>query len=200
MTILKNVKLGEIARILNGIADTKQLEHVNNRSAIRYKFIQPNNLGVFNDIQDTLEIKRQTPLNGSYFIKNNDIIIKRLNPDVATLITDDILNTTFSSNLFVIRVFKEYYPAYIACLLETQGMAWLNSNIVGSVAAIKSISTKSLAALAIPIIEYEKQEIIGHMWLLYKRRKKLLGDLMVEDQRLMAAIIKDITASAKEEK
>ncbi|PKM78350.1 MAG: hypothetical protein CVU90_02280 [Firmicutes bacterium HGW-Firmicutes-15] len=197
--ILENVKLGEISRILNGVADTKQHEHVNNMSAITYKFIQPNNLGVFNDIENTLEIKRQTPVDDSYIIRNNDIIIKRLNPDVATLITDDILNTTFSSNLFVIRVFKGYYPAYIACLLETQGMAWLNSNIVGSVAAIKSISTKSLAALDIPIIKYEKQEIIGHMWLLYKRRKKLLGDLIDEDQRLMAALINSITTSTKEE-
>lgn len=199
MTTLKNVKLGEIAHVLNGIPDTKQLELINNVSTITYKFIQPNHLGVFNDIQNTLEIKRQTPVDDSYFIRKNDIILKRLNPDVATLIIDDILNTTFSSNLFVIRVFKDYYPAYIACLLETNGMAWLNSNIVGSVAAIKSISTKSLSALNIPAIEYEKQKLIGQMWLLYKKRKKLLGELIAEDQRLIAALINSITASAKEE-
>ena len=199
VTESKNVKLGEIANILNGIPDSKQLDLVNNASAITYSFIQPNHLGIFNDIQNTLKIKRQTPVDDSYFIRKNDILLKRLNPDTATLISDDISNTTFSSNLFVIRVFKDYFPAYIACLLESHGIVWLNSNIVGSLAAIKSISTKALAALDIPAIEYEKQKTIGQMWLLYKKRKQLLGDLIAEDQRLMAAIINSITAGAKEE-
>ncbi|MHB1420955.1 MAG: restriction endonuclease subunit S domain-containing protein [Bacillota bacterium] len=199
MTASKNVKLGEIANILNGVPDTKQFELVNNASAITYNFIQPNHLGIFNDIQSTSEIKRQTPVDDSYFIRKNDILLKRLNPDTATLIGEDILNTTFSSNLFVIRVFKNYFQAYIACLLENQGMTWLNSNIVGSVSAIKSISTKALAELDIPAIDYEKQKAIGQMWLLYKKRKQLLGDLIAEDQRLMAAVINSITVSAKEE-
>ncbi len=192
MTASKNVKLGEIANILNGVPDSK-LELVNNASEITYNFIQPNHLGAFNDIQGTSEIKRQIPVDDRYFIRKNDILLKRLNPDTATLISEDISNTTFSSNLFVIRVFKDYFPAYIACLLENQGMAWLNSNIVGSVAAIKSISTKALAVLDIPAIEYEKQKAIGQMWLLYKKRKQLLGDLISEDQRLMAAVINSIS-------
>ncbi|MEW6536950.1 MAG: hypothetical protein AB1454_15170, partial [Candidatus Auribacterota bacterium] len=171
MTALKNVKLGEIAGILNGLPDTKL---VNNADAITYNFIQPNHLGIFNDIQSTSEIKRQTPVDDNYFIRKNDILLKRLNPDIATLVSEDISNTTFSSNLFVIRVFKDYYPAYIACLLENRGAAWLNSNIVGSVAAIKSISVKTLAALDIPAIEYEKQKAIGRIWMLHKKRKKLL--------------------------
>ncbi|MEW6173999.1 MAG: hypothetical protein AB1510_13225 [Bacillota bacterium] len=195
MTALKNVKLGEIAGILNGLPDTKL---VNNADAITYNFIQPNHLGIFNDIQSTSEIKRQTPVDDNYFIRKNDILLKRLNPDIATLVSEDISNTTFSSNLFVIRVFKDYYPAYIACLLENRGVAWLNSNIVGSVAAIKSISVKTLAALDIPAIEYEKQKAIGRIWMLHKKRKKLLGDLIAENQKLMAAVINNITASAKE--
>lgn len=195
MTALKNVKLGEIAGILNGLPDTKL---INNANAITYNFIQPNHLGIFNDIQSTSEIKRQTPVDDNYFIRKNDILLKRLNPDIATLVSEDISNTTFSSNLFVIRVFKDYYPAYIACLLENRGVAWLNSNIVGSVAAIKSISVKTLAALDIPAIEYEKQKAIGQIWMLHKKRKKLLGDLIAENQRLMAAIVNNITASAKE--
>jgi hypothetical protein len=200
VTALKNVELGQIADILNGLPDSRQHELVNNASAITYNFIQPNHLGIFNNIQSTSEIKRQTPVDDSYLIRKNDILLKRLNPDTATLISEDISNTTFSSNLFVIRVFKDYFPAYIACLLENQGMVWLNSNIVGSVAAIKSISIKALAVLAIPAIEHEKQIAIGQMWLLYKKRKQLLSNLIAEDQRLMAAIINNITASAKEKK
>ncbi|OPY55822.1 MAG: hypothetical protein A4E55_02410 [Pelotomaculum sp. PtaU1.Bin035] len=199
MTARKNVKLGEIAIILNGLPDAKQHELVYKASLITYNFIQPNHLGFFNDMHITAEIKRQTPVDDSYFIRENDILLKRLNPDIATLISKDMPDTTFSSNLFVIRLFEEYHPAYIACLLENQGMAWLNSNITGAVAAIKSISTKALKALDIPAIEYGKQKAIGRMWLLHKKRIQLLNSLAVEDQRLMAAVIKSVTANTGEE-
>gem|GEM_PF-729792 len=200
MAASKNAKLGEIADILNGLPDSRQHELVNNAGAITYNFIQPNHLGIFNDIQSASEIKRQTPVDDSYFIRKNDILLKRLNPDTATLISDDMPNTTFSSNLFVIRVFKDYHPAYIACLLENQGIARLNGNITGSVAAIKSLSAKALATLDIPAVEYEKQKILGQMWLLHKRRKKLLDDLIAEEQRFVAAVTNNITASAREDK
>jgi len=199
VTALKNVKLGKIANILNGLPDARQHELVYNVSSITYNFIQPNHLGAFNDIHRASEIKRQTPVSDGYLIRKNDIILKRLNPDAATLVREDIPDTTFSSNLIVIRVFKEYFPAYIACLLENQGIAWLNGNIVGSVAAVKSISMKALAALDIPAIEYEKQMALGQMWLLHKKRKRLLGDLIAADQRLMAAVINSVTADTREE-
>ncbi len=194
----RKVKLGEIAGILNGVPD-KQHEPVNNTGTITYNLIQPNHIGALNDIQNTIEIQRQTPIDESYFLRQNDILLKRLNPDTATLIKGDLLNTTFSSNLFVIRVLEGYYPAYIACLLENQGIAWLNGNIVGSVAAIKSISIKALAALDIPVIEYKKQQAIGQMWLLAKRRKRLLSGLIAEDQRLLTAVISSIAAGTREE-
>lgn len=199
MTTPRKVKLEKIANILNGVPDARLPGKANTTGTITYNFIQPNHLGIFNDIQSTSEIKRHTFVDNSHFVRKNDILLKRLNPDMATLIIEDMSNTVFSSNLFVIRVFKDYCPAYIACLLENQGMIWLNSNIVGSVAAIKSISAKSLAALDIPAIGYDQQKAIGQMWLLHKKRKKLLGNMLEEDQRLLAAVINSITARAKEE-
>jgi restriction endonuclease S subunit len=199
VTQFKNVKLGDIADILNGLPDAKQLELAENAGATTYSFIQPNHLGIFNDIQDALEIKRQTPVDDSYLIRRNDILLKRLNPDMATLINEDVSNTTFSSNLFVIRVINDYYPAYIACMLENQGISWLNSNIVGSLAAIKSISIKALAELKVPAIEQEKQKAIGQLWLLHKKRKKLLNDFITEDRMLMSALTRSVATSAEEE-
>jgi hypothetical protein len=196
---LKKIKLGEIADILPGVPDARQFEKGSNTGLTAHNFIQPNHLGAFNDIHSTSEIKRSTSANDRYFVRKNDILLKRLNPDMATLITEEMSNTVFSSNLFVIRVIKDCYPAYIACLLENQGMTWLNSNIVGSLAAIKSLSAKSLAELDIPAIDCDKQKAIGQMWLLYKKRKKLLESMIVADQRLMTALINSTTADAKEE-
>lgn len=193
MTALKSVKLGKIADILNGIPDSKKFKPVNNVNTITYKFIQPKHLGIFNDIHSVSEINRTIPVDDNYYIRKNDILLKRLNPDMATLISEDILNATFSSNLFLIRVTKDYYPSYIACLLENHGIAWLNTNIVGSAAPIKSISLKALAELDIPVIDYNKQKAIGQMWLLCKKRKQLVINLISEDQRLMAIAIKSVT-------
>jgi hypothetical protein len=58
---------------------------------------------------------------------------------------------------------------------------------------------QSLTALDIPAIEYAQQMALGRMWLLHKQRKRLLSDLMAEDQRLMAAVIKSVTADTREE-
>ncbi|MEW5953438.1 MAG: hypothetical protein AB1815_06805 [Bacillota bacterium] len=193
MAAPRKVKLEKIANIFNGVPDAKLAEKACAAGVITYNFIQPNQLGIFNDIHNTSEIKRQTSIDDNYFVRKNDIVLKRLNPDIATLIIEDLSNTVVSSNLFIIRVSKDYCPAYIACLLENQGMTWLNSNIVGSVAAIKSISAKSLAMLDIPAIDYGKQKAIGEIWLLHKKRKKLLGNLIEEDKRLMAAVINSIT-------
>lgn len=193
------MKLGKIADILNGLPDAGQHELVYKASFLTYNFIQPNHLGIFNEIHSASAIKRQTPVSDGYFIRKNDIILKRLNPDAATLVRGDVPHTTFSSNLIVIRVRQEYFPAYIACLLENQGIACLNGNIVGSAAAVKSISVKALAALDIPNIAYEKQMAVGQIWLLHKKRKQLLGDLIAADQRLMAAVIKSVTADTGEE-
>jgi len=196
----KRIKLGEIAVILNGIPDQKQDLIKNDANTVTHSLIQPNHLGAFNNIEGVSKIRRQNPVGENYLIHNGDILLKRLNPDNVTLVHITLLNTTFSSNLFVVRIKKDYYPAYIACLLEKQGMAWLNSNIVGSITAVRSISIKSLAELKIPQIDLEKQKVIGNMWLLHKTRQKLLNDLKTEDQRLMTAVMNSITSVAEEEK
>jgi hypothetical protein len=199
VTTTRKVKLKEIANILNGMPDTRLPEKAKAVGALRYNFIQPNHLGIFNDIHSVSEIRRYVSVDENYFVRKNDILLKRLNPDIATLIMEDMINTVFSSNLFVIRVRNDYCPAYIACLLESHGLNWLNSNIVGSVAAIRSVSAKSLADLDISSIEYDKQKAIGRMWLLYKKRRKLLANMIEEDQRLMVAIINSIAVGTKEE-
>ena len=196
----KRVKLGEIALILNGIPDQKQDLIKNEAKTVTHNLLQPNHLGAFNNIQGVSLIRRQNSVDETYIIHKNDILLKRLNPDNVILVDNSIQNTTFSSNLFVVRVKEEYYPAYIACLLEKQGMACLNSNIVGSVTAVRSISIKALAELEIPNIDIQKQKSIGNMWLLHKKRQKLLNDLKAEDQRLMTAVISSITSGAEEEK
>ena len=77
-TIKKCELFGDIADILNGLPDTRQFELAEKAGATTYGFIQPNHLGVFNDIQDALEIKRQTPVDDSYLIRRNDILLKHL--------------------------------------------------------------------------------------------------------------------------
>lgn len=200
MSQIKKVKLGRIAEIINGLPDPRQPESDGRIDYIKYKYIQPNHLGVFNDIQGFSEIRRISPIDDNYILRENDILIKRLNPDHVTLVSSDLPATTFSNNLFVIRVLGGHVPAYIACVLESQGIAWLSGNIVGSVSAIKSISAKGLAALTIPAVSYQKQTAIGRLWRLAKRRRQLLTGMIAEDQRLLAAVINNLQDQIEEEK
>lgn len=188
----KKVKLGEIAEIINGVADYPQHEKNHMESPVTYNYIQPKHLGDFNDIIATSKIVKPAPVASSCLVRKNDILLKRLNSDVVALIEEELSDTIVSNNLFVIRVSQKFFPAYIACFLETHSLAGLNFNVVGSLSAIKSISAKALALLDIPAIEYEKQEIIGNLWLLCKKRKQLLDSLMAADELLMAAVINKV--------
>lgn len=198
MATSKHVKLGKIAEIINGIPDAKQTIIESEENYITYNFIQPNHLGLYNNIQGFSEIKKQNLIADDYFLRIDDILLKRLNPDNSVVIDQTLSNTVFSSNLFVIRVQDNYNPAYIASVLENS--SWENSNLVGSASTIRSISLKTLAELDIPDVDYEKQKAIGQIWLLHKKRQKLLDDFKAEDQRLITAVISSITSSTKEEK
>jgi len=188
----KAEKLGDIAQIFNGVLESVDAkEFPSDSQFFRYELIQPTHLGLFNNIHNSSVTARSSPLPPDYFLHKNDILVKRLNPDIVVLAEKDLPHTTFSGNLFVIRVSSDHYcPAYLACLLENQGFSGRTGNIVGSIAAIKSISAKSLAGLIIPFAEYEKQKLIGEIWLLSKKRRKLLSQLIEEDRRLIAGMLK----------
>jgi len=198
MATSKHVKLGKIAEIINGIPDAKQTSIDSEENSVTYNFIQPNHLGLYNNIQGFSEIKRQNTIADDYLLRIDDILLKRLNPDNSVVIDQTLSNTVFSSNLFVIRIQDNYNPAYIASVLENS--SWENSNLVGSASTIRSISLKTLAELDIPNIDYEKQKAIGQIWLLHKKRQRLLDDFKAEDHRLIATIISSIISGTKEEK
>jgi len=190
MTSGKHFKLGELADIINGIPDVKPAVDTESPS-ITYNLIQPNHLGPYNNIQGYSELKRSNSVNDGYLLRVDDILLKRLNPDNTVIIDAAPANTTFSSNLFVIRVRDNYYAPYIAAFLEN--LTWLNSNLVGSFSAIRSTSLKALAELDIPDIDYEKQQAVGHLWLLHKKRQRLLEDFKTQDQQLFTAVMNSIT-------
>jgi len=191
MTGGKHIKLGQLADIINGIPDVKPAAYTTSPS-ITYNLIQPNHLGPYNNIQGYSVLKRPVPVNHNYLLRTGDILLKRLNPDNAVIVDTAPAQTIFSSNLFVIRVRDNYYAPYIASFLES--LTWLNSNLVGSFSAIRSVSLKTLAELDIPDIAYERQQAVGHLWLLHKKRQRLLEDFKTQDQQLFTAVMNSITS------
>ena len=191
-------KLGAIARIMSGFPDKnldRQRQIVN---GIKYSFVQPNHLGDYNNIKQCTTIISSRVISEGYFLRPQDILVKRLNPDSPTLISQEFKNTIFSSNLFLIRVADQYAPTYIAAILEHYNQMWQNSNTIGKVTVPNTISQKALAGIEVVKLPWAEQNKIGAIWIMMKHRKKLLHDLLDEDAKLLLAILSNLNTKKKE--
>lgn len=197
-TSYQKTKLGAIARIMSGLPDKNPDRQRQIANGITYSFVQPNHLGDYNNIKKCTTIISSRIISEGYFLRPRDILVKRLNPDSPTLINQELKNTTFSSNLFLIRVTDQYAPAYIAAVLEHYSQMWQRSNTIGKRNAINTISQKVLAEIDVTALPWAEQEKIGEIWLMMKGRKKLLHTLLEEDTKLLLAIVSNLNAKTKE--
>ena len=60
--------------------------------------------------------------------------------------------------------------------------------MTGSAAAIKAISIKKLAGITVPIIPLSDQRKVGELWKLSRKRKQLLNEYIVENDRLVSML------------
>jgi len=65
-------------------------------------------------------------------------------------------------------------------------------HLSGTAAIIKAISAKKLAEIVIPIPPIRTQQILGQLWMLEKRHRKLLIDYVTESERFFSAIAERI--------
>ena len=61
-------------------------------------------------------------------------------------------------------------------------------HVTGSAAAIKAISIKKLAGITVPIIPLSDQRKVGELWKLSRKRKQLLNEYIVENDRLVSML------------
>lgn len=97
-----------------------------------------------------------------YLIKPNDIILKRITPTYVNYIDAIGSDIYAGNNLIVISVCNEFYPKYVALILNEKIQEFSELKSVGAV--MKSLSRSDLEDFTIPNIEYDKQVVLGNYW------------------------------------
>ncbi len=190
-------KLSDIANIIAGVHEDKYAPENN---SIEYCYIQPNHLLEDGSIQSATTILKKEKIQPNQLVRNGDVLIKRLNHNMALVVSNITKPTIVSINLFIIRPNKEVVPEYLACLLERAGVLSQIEHISGTSASIKAISAKKLADVRIPIIPIEKQKALGQIWYLTKQKKKLLQNYMQESENFLSAIVDKLITAKQEER
>ena len=175
-------RLGDVAEIMAGLTG------FSDKGKYRYNVVQPNSFtdtGLMNeaDVQ-----RRGDELADKQLLSVGDILVKRLNPSFVHVVTLESVGMVASQNILVVRPGAEIAPDYLGYLLEQKEILGHVEHVTGSAAAIKAISIKKLAGITVPIIPLSDQRKVGELWKLSRKRKQLLNEYIVENDRLVSML------------
>ena len=175
-------RLGDVAEIMAGLTG------FSDKGKYRYNVVQPNSFtdtGLMNeaDVQ-----RRGDELADKQLLSVGDILVKRLNPSFVHVVTLESVGMVASQNILVVRPSAEIDPDYLGYLLEQKEILGHVEHVTGSAAAIKAISIKKLAGITVPIIPLSDQRKVGELWKLSRKRKQLLNEYIVENDRLVSML------------
>lgn len=179
--------LCDVTTIITGITEEGE-----QAGSIRYFCFQPNSFNELGEVAPLQTILRKESVKDEQLVHMGDVLVKRLNHNFPFLAQEDLPETVISTNLFIVRPESCIYPAYLAFLLGQVGALMQIQHLSGSTSGIKAISVKMLAEVTVPIVPIEKQKLLGDLWLLTRRRKKLLSEYTAEGNRLLSAVADQI--------
>lgn len=179
-------RLGDVAEIMAGLTG------FSDKGKYRYNVVQPNSFtdtGLMNeaDVQ-----RRGDELADKQLLSVGDILVKRLNPSFVHVVTLESVGMVASQNILVVRPGAEIDPDYLGYLLEQKEILGQVEHVTGSAAAIKAVSVKKLAGITIPVISLAEQRKVGAIWKLSRKRKQLLNEYMIENDRLVSLLASKI--------
>ena len=151
-------QLGEVAEVMTGMAG------FGTGGEYRYKVVQPNNFSDTGIMGMVEQQKRNDEISEKQRLMIGDILVKRLNPSFVHVVALESVGMVASQNLLVVRPVGEVDPYYLGYLLEQKEILGQIEHVTGSAAAIKAISVKKLAAIAIPIVPIAEQRKVGEIW------------------------------------
>ena len=186
MVISAEKRLGDIAEIMAGIPG------FTDKGKFKYKVVQPNSFTDTGEMNAVEVQKRDDEISERQLLTSGDILVKRLNPSFVHVVTIESVGMAVSQNLLVVRPGNEVDPYYLGYLLEQKEILGQVEHVTGSAAAIKAVSVKKLAGIAIPVIPLPAQREVGAIWKLSRKRKQLLNEYMAENDRLVSLLASQI--------
>jgi len=179
--------LGEIAEIIAGIPEGKK----KGDKEYKYFCIQPSHLNDNNELLKFDVVYRAKPINEKALVKKEDILIKRLSPSYINLVMGNYKNAYVTSNIMIVRCNEKIISDYLAAILEVQGLKTLKHHTKRGV-TLQTISKKELSLIEIPLPDLQTQKILGEIWLLNKRKQKLLNDLAIKENDFIHSLFNTI--------
>lgn len=179
-------RLGDITEIMAGIPG------FTDKGKFKYKVVQPNSFTDTGEMNAVEVQKRDDEISERQLLTSGDILVKRLNPSFVHVVTIESVGMAVSQNLLVVRPGNEVDPYYLGYLLEQKEILGQVEHVTGSAAAIKAVSVKKLAGIAIPVIPIPEQRKVGAIWKLSRKRKQLLNEYMTENDRLVSLLASQI--------
>lgn len=180
---VQEIKLNDVAEIITGVAINKNFE-----GPYHYFYYQPNSFLESGEVVELPSITRNEPVTERQLLRIGDVLVKRLNPNFPFFVSELSGDSIVSTNLYIIRGKPGIVPEYLAFLFEQSSVLAQISQFFGASSAIKAISAKKLMDISIPLLPFEKQDLVGKWWVLVKKRKKLLSDYITEFDKLTTAI------------
>lgn len=186
--------LGTMAEILAGVTGLGE------DGTFPFKVIQPNSFSELGTLEPLETQFRKDDVNQKLTLRAGDILVKRLNPSYVYVVSGNEAGAVASQNLLIVRPGPDVFPLFLACLLEQKEIIGQVEHVSGTSAAIKAISQKKLAEIAIPVIPMAEQKRLGEIWRLSRKRKALLREYITESDRLVAMAVSKIAIGGGEEK
>ena len=172
MLVTEKMRLGNIAEILAGITGFVE------KGQYCYKVVQPNS---FTDTGTMCSVEiqnRNDIITPKQLLVSGDILLKRLNPSFVYVVSSESAGMVPSQNLLVVRPGKSVDPFYLGYLLEQKEILGHVEHVTGSAAA----------GITVPIIPLSDQRKVGELWKLSRKRKQLLNEYIVENDRLVSML------------
>ncbi len=179
--------LSDIAEIIAGIPEEKK----KGSKGYKYFCIQPSHLNDNNKLSEFDLVDRAKPINEKALVKKRDILIKRLSPSSINLVMDNYKNAYVTSNIIIVRGNEKIISDYLAAILEVQRLRTLKHHTKRGV-TVQTISKKELSLIEIPLPDLQTQKILGEIWLLNKRKQKLLNDLAIKENDFIKSLFNTI--------
>lgn len=179
--------LGDIAEIIAGIPEEKK----KGNKEYKYFCVQPSHLNDNNKLLKFDVVYRTKLINEKALVRKEDILIKRLSPSYINLVMGSYENAYVTSNIIIVRRNEKIISDYLAAILELQGLTTLKHYTKRGI-TVQTISKKELSNINIPLPDIKTQKILGEMWLLNKRKQKLINDWAIKENDFIKSLFNTI--------
>lgn len=193
------MQLGDIAQIKTGLVLSRKKADIEYNAKARYKLLSLKNVseeGIIIDKSFDEFISKDT-LEGHYFTREGDILIRLSEPYTAVYISSEHSGLLIPSYFAIIKVRdNSILPQYLAWYLNTNYVKFeLERSQFGT--RIPSTNQNAIKNIPIEVTPIAKQKLLVELYQLHQREKLLNKKLMFEKEQLFKGMTQHLLGGKK---